>query len=117
MRKPDPEFADIYSVDTRVTIRDAHEARRPVGVVRADPHIVTVLGRTTQLHAFDSAHCVMSAIDPRCRLDKVGMFSLRFKHSIPKAAFADERKCDYCGPLSASEAAALKELWDSQFYV
>lgn len=61
---------------------------------------------------FDEATCLLSDKDESCRLDKEGMFQLRFKHSIFRRHFANINDCEFYGPLNSDEATRLQEFWD-----
>lgn len=107
----DPEFADIYGV-AAVVVRDAHRARRRCAVVISRADHVVVLGRTTKLKDYRPADCLHSAPEPSCKLDKAGMYSTRFQHSIPRKHFDDEHHCSYYGTLPEKPADELLDFWE-----
>ncbi|MBQ3358478.1 MAG: hypothetical protein IJG47_06200 [Microbacterium sp.] len=111
MPKEKPEFADIYGVAPHV-VPDAHNAPRRNVVVQPRMDVVTLLGRTSSRAGFDANNCLLSEIDDSCRLDKQGMYELRFKHSIYRPHFANEKDCDFYGALGSDETARLREFWD-----
>jgi hypothetical protein len=114
--KADPEFADVYMLDTVMVVSDAHAAARRTVVVQPRDDLVTLLGRTTQLRDYNAADCLLSETDPACSFDKPGMLTVRHKHSVSRADFASEAKCDFKGHLSAPAEQALAEYWDRQLY-
>ncbi|MFJ2543054.1 hypothetical protein [Microbacterium sp. NPDC087589] len=111
MPEQNPEFADIYGVFPHV-VPDAHNAPRRNVVVQPRADIVTLLGRTSNRAGFDEDTCLLSEIDDSCRLDKEGMFELRFKHSIFRAHFSNANDCEFYGALGSGEARSLQEFWD-----
>lgn len=111
MPEQNPEFADIYGVAPHV-VRDAHDAPRRNAVVQPRSDVVTLLGRTSNRAGFDTNTCLLSEIDESCRLDKQGMFELRFKHSIYRPHFENPKDCDFYGPLGTDEASRLQQFWD-----
>lgn len=75
---------------------------------------MTVFGRTTNVREYDEKHCLLSAAEPSCRLDKDGMYTTRHKHSIARQHFADGKKCEYYGTLGADSSDQLLDYWERQ---
>lgn len=111
MPDENPEFADIYGVAPWV-VPDAHNARRRRVVVQPRTDVITVVGRTSKRAEFDAATCLLSEIDHSCRLDKEGMFDLRYTHGVYRSHFSVPADCEYYGPLGEVEATQLQEFWD-----
>lgn len=111
MPHQDPDFADIYGVGVHV-IPDAHNAPRRNVVVYPMSDYVIMLGRTSDRSEFKEASCLLSEVDNDCQLDRPGMFSERFKHSVPRHHFSNERDCEYYGTLKTDESERLRAFWD-----
>jgi len=108
-----PAFADIYGVAAAL-IADKHDAPRRSAVVQARDDYVTVFARTTQVSDYNPRHCLLSDVEPSCRLDKPGMYTTRHKHSIARTHFGDRNKCDFYGTLGTASSEKLLDYWETQ---
>jgi hypothetical protein len=113
--KPDPEFADIYGLHRIVLESDAHEARRRSAVLQVQTDMVRTIGRSTTTPHVDGV-TLQSEIEPSCNLDKKGVYSFRFQHSVPRSSFANEQHCDFYGALPEKARAELMSYWESHLY-
>ncbi|MFG6402493.1 hypothetical protein [Microbacterium sp. P04] len=111
MPKKQPAFADVYGIAPAL-IGDAHRAHRRCAVVHSREDYVTVFGRTTKTKEFEASSCLLSDVEHSCRLDKPGMYSTRFQHSVVRANFNEEHKCEYYGTLAPESAEKLRKFWE-----
>jgi hypothetical protein len=112
-----PEFADVYGLDPFIIIGgDAHNALRRSAVVRVGTPYVTTIGRSTS-EQHRPPQTLRSEIDLECNLDKVGVFSLRWQHSVESKTFDNPSLCTYYGHLKSSAKSELREFWDNAAYV
>jgi len=110
-----PAVADIYGLSLLVTVSDAHTAKRRSAIVQVQSDYVTALGRSASAPHVPG-ETLQSAADANCRLDKPGVFSFRFQHSVPYSDFANRNKCEYYGALSDQAAQELAIFWDELKY-
>lgn len=111
-----PIFADIYGIDKLVLVGgDAHKSLRPCAVVHSRSDVVTMLGRSsTAKH--EPGVTLESAIDLGCKLDKPGVFSVRFQHSVATPNFENPRLCKFFGHLGSTAEAELLSFWQAHVY-
>lgn len=116
MLKAVPDLGDIYGVATHALIGgDAHDAARRCGVVELGPDYVKTLPRsTTEKHV--EGVTLRSGIDLSCKLDRLGVFTTRFKHSLRYGDFEKPRICDFYGPLGDGARRELLAFWDKTLY-
>jgi hypothetical protein len=111
-----PVFADIFGVDKLALLGgDAHDAPRRCAIVQVGVEYVTTLGRsTTEPH--HPPDTLKSGIDPDCNLDRRGVFSLRWQHSVATKSFENPRLCSYYGHLKSTAETELRAFWDGHMY-
>lgn len=106
-----PQFADIYGIDPVIILGgDSHNALRRHAIVAVGTEYVRGLGRSTTERP--KSH-LESPVDLDCKLDRPGVFSERWLHSIPTQHFADPKLCSYFGTLKPEAAEALRQYWES----
>jgi len=113
--KADPEFADIYGLHPIVLDKEAHDAKRRSAIVQVQSDMVRTIGRSTSTPHVEG-ETLQSGPEPSCRLDKTGVYSFRFQHSIPRASFANEAHCDFYGALPDDAKGELLAYWEAQLY-
>lgn len=113
--KANPEFADIYGLHPIVSGKDAHEAKRRSAIVQVQSDMVRTIGRSSTARHVEG-ETLQSAIDPSCALDKFGVYSFRFQHSVARSSFANELHCDFYGSLPEGPRNELQAYWEDQLY-
>jgi hypothetical protein len=106
-----PEFADVYGFDPTILLGgDPHNAPRRHAIVAVGTEYVRGLGRSS---THRPSNHLESPVDRSCRLDKPGVYSDRWLHSVEAANFANPRLCEYYGTLQQDAADALRAYWDA----
>jgi hypothetical protein len=108
-----PEPADVYGVHPDVLLSgDAHadKLRRIVAVEKVrDLPAWIVLGRTTSDARPGDLH---SPEEDGCKLDKVGWWSVRFKHTVETRRFGNPVYCPFFGMLSEPGRTDVLNYWE-----
>lgn len=94
---------------------DAHAAPRRSAVVHVREDYVKTLGRSSTAR-HEPPSTLASEPDPACKLDKKGVFSLRWQHSVPRSHFSNPKLCHYYGHLQPDAEAALRAFWEAAIY-
>ena len=109
-----PEPADVYGAHPDVLLSgDAHAVRlrRIVAVeeVKSLPAWI-VLGRTTTDQRPGDLH---SPVENSCKLDKVGWWSVRFKHTVETRRFGNPVYCQFFGALPEPARTDVLDYWET----
>lgn len=96
-----PNPGSVYHAHRDIIIGgDAHEAKRRIACIKSPPgppDMWITLGRSSTDHRPGDLE---TPKEPGCSFDKVGWFSMRFKHTIYTNDLGNKVLCPYKGELS-----------------